>query len=1642
MAFWRRRKGKDPPEAPGADSDEGAPLAERLEPEGPETSETSEDNSYFTATPPPASVIPADDPRPTLPPISVAPDSDRGTLPPRSTLPPSGTPSGGPPRGGGPTVAAWVWRIFFYLFGRLFEGVALVLIFITAMVAAVVLHSNLEPARKVIASGLTELVDTQLRGRIEFIGLENIGPGGFGTREINVYDSHGEKVLTSQDTRIRFGVTSLLWSIITGPGININIAHVRIESAHVELELDEEGELTLADAFTPILVASPDEDPDDSGPAVYLSIPQIELGRATSRIRLPGLPPAWGRVREARASLSVSPERAIVDVPQFGAVIRGIARRRARGTGSVHVEAPGGTTVGFAGFIGDVSVDTEVRIAESFLAVDVSIPRAEPQAMRELLPGWPVQVPVLARLHGEGHLPELKVSGELRAEDQPVQTDGTLKLNPVSLELNLQADAFDLRAFFPDGPATQVPVKGKLELGADENGVRGKATARTGASEIVNIQLPEFDWALTFDENGARGTAKAAGGKVPLTADWRVDSEGAINIDARAPRMAIRDFMPELDVLQGDFAPTAKVRIYDGRITGSASAQLFNFGAGVFHLGVGGLGFNLRGDIDRPLSWQIDGSVHGESAELGPLEFDKATFSAKGRLGHPEVSAALQTVGGATVSANAALDLAPDFQIRDLDVLVKSAKAEIAASANTFMISKGALVATQLKITGAGGEVSGDIKISEESLAIDLTGHDVDLAVVGRALDLPEGTLTGRLNVDADVVTAADELVRGEVHFGLGAGSIGDIRNVSARINASFHHRKFTGSASVYAPKVGSLGAVWDIELADEPSLITAWRDATGSTQVQVNGLDLKRMTELVPSVDWPKMTGLLHAQVDGQRPSAGDFPSVYAFLRTEGLTIETTDEGGEGSRSLLGGADVQLSLGVNGVTGESVVAGVLSGSDKQPLLSASGTIVLDIPKIVEDPSAFSSLILTTPIQVSVQIPERAMNELPYDIIGLGVMGQVAGRASLKGTLLTPDVTAELTLKEFKMRSSRLAFPIDGTVRLAYTQATSELSLKGVLETSGRQVADINVSGRVPWQGIVGGERGQSVDWSAKASATLTGFPLQVIPFFADRKIAGDVDGAITVIQEGSPKATAKLDIENLRVQGLPLGDAEFSVRSNGPKLEMRLEGKAKSGTFVTRLLASVDWQDFPPSFSAGTPIRAEIKASNYDAVILLPVLDQVFAEFHGQFDSDLSVVLEPPSTAGGDWSGGITGTTALKGITAQFEGLGLELTNLSMNATATRTASGTTIDLPDIKATSGDEGKISGSGAVFLKGLAFDHAEAKLTVDQTPMYLEGVNRGTATGDASFKITKNGDHMLVDIQLPKLEAELNRQSPRKVLPLVGNPAIHVLQPTAEPDSSPTGPELDWRLAFHLGNQVLLTRRDLSIPMTGAPVIDLGTKTEVTGYLTLMQGGRFPVLGKTFIIQQGTVSFDTGDISDPRLTVSSSWRAPDATIIYADVSGKLSQLKLTLRSDPPMSQQEVYARLVGGLTTSTRDQYATGPDQEQAPSGTAAIGPGAEILGLNELLAGTPLRRVEILIDTTSEGSQSYTAAFQLTHDIWISMTYLRTDDPSGSGTTSLDSTAYNFVSGAVDWRFLPDYTIRVEFGSAGGAIDLLWQHFY
>jgi autotransporter translocation and assembly factor TamB len=212
-------------------------------------------------------------------------------------------------------------------------------------------------------------------------------------------------------------------------------------------------------------------------------------------------------------------------------------------------------------------------------------------------------------------------------------------------------------------------------------------------------------------------------------------------------------------------------------------------------------------------------------------------------------------------------------------------------------------------------------------------------------------------------------------------------------------------------------------------------------------------------------------------------------------------------------------------------------------------------------------------------------------------------------------------------------------------------------------------------------------------------------------------------------------------------------------------------------------------------------------------------------------------------------------------------------------------------------------------------------------------------------------------------------------------------------------------------------------------VSLGHLTQVRGSVDLVPGGRVPVLGQVFVIERGNVTFDTGTPENPTVNVTAVWRAPNATLVYVEVTGTLREAEVALRSDPPLPEAEVFALLFGGGATNT-----TAPATNTGSSAAGAAALQGPVQQLNRLFGQSP---VELRVGSTREARSRYTAAVRVRENLWFeASTYQQSEYVAGG------STNRNVVSGTIDYRFTRKWSLRTEAGTAGGALDLLWQHRY
>src|SRR6185312_14299473 len=181
----------------------------------------------------------------------------------------------------------------------------------------------------------------------------------------------------------------------------------------------------------------------------------------------------------------------------------------------------------------------------------------------------------------------------------------------------------------------------------------------------------------------------------------------------------------------------------------------------------------------------------------------------------------------------------------------------------------------------------------------------------------------------------------------------------------------------------------------------------------------------------------------------------------------------------------------------------------------------------------------------------------------------------------------------------------------------------------------------------------------------------------------------------------------------------------------------------------------------------------------------------------------------------------------------------------------------------------------------------------------------------------------------------------------------------------------------------------------------------------------------------TVTFATnGEPSNPQVVLTAGWTAPDGTRVYADFTGPLKTGKVTLRSEPARSQNEILALLLYG----TADN-ATAANQLGGAAGGATAQPLSQALtGVNRALENIGVSNLTAKIDT-SQATPRSDVSVQIAQDISLQVAVALGVPPPGQN----QDTALITVA----WQFLRRWSLETTVGTAGTSIlDLVWQYRY
>jgi len=203
----------------------------------------------------------------------------------------------------------------------------------------------------------------------------------------------------------------------------------------------------------------------------------------------------------------------------------------------------------------------------------------------------------------------------------------------------------------------------------------------------------------------------------------------------------------------------------------------------------------------------------------------------------------------------------------------------------------------------------------------------------------------------------------------------------------------------------------------------------------------------------------------------------------------------------------------------------------------------------------------------------------------------------------------------------------------------------------------------------------------------------------------------------------------------------------------------------------------------------------------------------------------------------------------------------------------------------------------------------------------------------------------------------------------------------------------------------------------------------SGRIEVRPGGRLTLFDQNFSIDHGTLQFEPDQPDNPRIDVTASWRAPDGTTVYVDITGRAQEASVLTRDDRGLQDVERFYLLTGRPSPgagAVASRLAGTNGREVALGQTFS-------LGINQLLRES-VGNVAVSIGT-SDDRPSYSASVRLSDRLTFQGSFRPPSEAKREETTS-------DLTGSLDYQISRRWLLRTELGTTGGAFDLLWSHRY
>jgi translocation and assembly module TamB len=1534
----------------------------------------------------------------------------------------------------------------------------LAVVFTGALGAGALLHVGLAPTRRIASALLTDLLSRTFTGRVVIERIGHIDPDGFEDATATVYDPEGRRVLAVTGLRGQSSLLRLARTLIRGGDIAIVIPHARVEHADVEIVSDEQGAVSLARAFTPRPAKSP-RAPSATPTRARVWLPDVQVGTAHVNGGIAGLHDVEVDLARVQGSVLAGTDRTSIKVVRYSLNAHGLTPSTLEGTSATYLDMPSSTGkklslwTTFDGFVGDVQVAAHAGLDGSDLDLSADIPKARPESVRELFPAWPIFDDVGVHVEAKGPPSGLAVKGDATVGAGRASFGGDLSLEGgVATKLAVSARNVDLRSLAVGAPSANLSASGQVNLAVHGGAVDGSAELETGAFRIDPIDVPPASVTAKLKDGAVSGRATLHDLALMSDIDYEVHrgdgGDAVVGIDwtARTAEIARIPWLAKIG--SGQARWHAKGQIARGALDARIDANVARFQRPGVALEQASINGSLRGPLTHP---GVSASLRGQRLSAGPLFFPDVQATADGPLTRPTISVTGSGDHATTLSAKTSIEpRAGGAKLAGIEFRAEREGIALAGKVGSIEVNSDRVRLEDVAVEGAGGPIKGSFAVSESSLHARLSSSGTDLKKLGKVL-LPGIPIDGSLSFDIDA-DLAGKSERGHARLILENGSFAGLTGVHAQAEASVDERNFSGGADVRVGELGSITAsAVDAQLGGPMLRASSWLGAAGKLQVESTvALDQLRQQVPLAMALLSDAGGTLrarlilgredlethraHATAASEQPP----PDVDLVVWSDHLRATVRGEskiiGSSPPAFVTENVDVQLGLHLEGESQHTQLTARLV--DAQGMLAGLTALgQLPMREIWQAPQKALGKLADLPITAQLTLPRRSLEDYPATLRPPGVSGEVEAAGRFTGSVRAPAASLNLRGYGIQPASSGLALPVDLDVEGKYDGEKVEARLyakrpQGVVLDAVTQI-------KVALKDLMAPKEARPATWwEASGAAHLLSFPLGSLPALADSQVAGLASGTLTFTGiNRDPVIGGQIDLQQLTIDkaSFPRGVALLRVAQGGVLASAKLD-QANGGASITAT-ARVGWPSaIAPALDSDEPVDLYLEAHDFRAAALYPLIFRgIFTYFDGKLNGTLHLHQEKQKAARVQT---VDGVFDLNDGVFQIPQIGQEFTQAKAHLLVTRSGE---VQISDVSAR-GATGRLSASGTMLLKGFGFASAEGSVKVaekESIPMTIEGVSLGQAWGSLTLHAKKGDDNTIkLDIDVPTFHTDLPESSSRAVEVLADHPDIKVgvmdregeLSAVALAAEQPKRSEdaLAWHVTLYLGQDVQIKRgTGIKIDLTGQPVIDLTDEAHVSGEVNL-RSGTIEVFGRPFVIEHGTIKFE-GDNSNPYLTVTARWDAPNDIRVYADFIGHLRDKDaLKFRSDQ-IPKDKVLAFLLLGDSNSSQN------DMSQSNNQLVVAGGGALSMAVNQALSKvTPGVTTRVATDQQSPTPE---VAIQLGPKVTAQVSY-RTKVPTPGEQPDR-------VLLTVDWNFRHNWSIGTTVGDRGSSVlDLIWQYRY